>query len=616
MEEVLTKIRSKEKSVTSEIIDTFFEAVDNINLLVNAFSKGEEISLNINDLIHKIKEIVEEERYGLEKKLIKQIVSVLREEEKEHVRLAVSRGFKLYLVKTVIAEGSSLAPVKAFTALQKLEEKGEVITTIPSGSEISKNSFNGEMVILVAYDKIEELKKVLKDEVEVQELYCTEINLKQLGISVSQPESVKKKEDKAEGIEHLIKKVETFLHEKKSATFAGKDLLHGLKSIEEIKIKVRDVDKLLTLIGELILIRNRFLMISKGYNLRILRDAMASLNQVTNELYSEILKIRLTPIEQIFNVFPRFVRDLSKEMGKQVDLVIDCDEVSLDKSIIEELTDPLVGLVRNAIDHGIETPDERRAIGKPSVGTLKLSAKREGELVAIVVEDDGRGIDVEVVKKVAVEKGLVPKSTVEKLSDQEILMLICLPGFSTKKSTSLVSGRGVGLNAIKQRVEAIGGYLEIESEKGKGTRITLLVPTTVTVLTVLLVGVEEQIYALPSSIVSSAIKLCMNSIKHAGKENIILHKGKIIPTYSLSKMLGFSSKNEDYAVILQKGDKLYGITVSSILGFEDVVVKYGGILSNVPWISGVTILGNEEVVLIVDPLQLIEKSMKNGGLYG
>lgn len=605
MEEVLSRIRNKEKLVTPKIVDIFFEVVDNISLIVDAFSKGEKTNLNVDEnLIRKLKEAAEEE-YKLKNEFINQVANILGEEEIEHVKHAMAQGFKLYLIKTVVAKGSPLASVKAFTVLQKLEEKGDVIVTIPNGSEISKSGFKGEMVILVAYNEIEELKKILKDEVDVQELYCMEVNPQSLGISIQQPEGEKKKEDKTEDIEHLIKKVETFLQEKRSATFTGKDLLHGLKHVDEVKVKVKDIDKLLTLIGELVLIRNRFLRVSKEYHLQALRDAVASLNQATNELYSEILKIRLTPIEQVFNIFPRFVRDLSKNMGKQVDLIVDCGEVALDKSIIEELTDPLVGLIRNAIDHGIETPDERRAAGKPSVGTLKLLAKREGELVAITVEDDGRGIDVELIKKIAVEKSLIPKSTVEKLSNQEILMLTCLPGFSTKKSTSLVSGRGIGLNAIKQRVEAIGGYIEIDSEKGKGTRVTLLVPTTVTVLTVLLVNVGDEIYAIPSSIISSAIKLNMNSIRYTGREGIILYKGRLIPIYSLSNMLGVSDKDESYAVILQKGDKLYGITVSSILGFEDVVVKYGGILSNIPWISGVTILSNEEVTLIVDPLQLI-----------
>ena len=605
IEEVLTRIRNKEKPVTPKIVDIFFEVVDNISLIVDAFSKGEKTNLNVDEnLIRKLKEAAEEE-YELKNEFIDQVANILGEEEIEHVKHAMAQGFKLYLIKTVVAKGSPLASVKAFTVLQKLEEKGDFIVTIPNSSEISKSGFKGEMVILVAYNEIEELKKILKDEVDVQELYCMEVNPQSLGIPIQQPEGEKKKEDKTEDIEHLIKKVETFLQEKRSATFTGKDLLHGLKHVDEVKVKVKDIDKLLTLVGELVLIRNRFLRVSEEYHLQALRDAVASLNQATNELYSEILKIRLTPIEQVFNIFPRFVRDLSKNMGKQVDLIVDCGEVALDKSIIEELTDPLVGLIRNAIDHGIETPDERRAAGKPSVGTLKLLAKREGELVAITVEDDGRGIDVELIKKIAVEKGLIPKSTVEKLNNQEILMLTCLPGFSTKKSTSLVSGRGIGLNAIKQRVEAIGGYIEIDSEKGKGTRVTLLVPTTVTVLTVLLVNVGDEIYAIPSSIISSAIKLNMNSIRYTGREGIILYKGRLIPIYSLSNMLGVSGKDESYAVILQKGDKLYGITVSSILGFEDVVVKYGGILSNIPWISGVTILSNEEVTLIVDPLQLI-----------
>ena len=610
MEEILTKVRSKEKTITPEIIDSFFEFVDNLEQIIDNFSKEGKIDLNVNEgLVRKLKGLAkEEERKELKEDFINQVKSILGEEEVENIKLAVSQGLKLYVVRIVMAKSASLASVRAFSVMQKLEENGTVIVTIPNGLEISSGKFKGEIIMLVAHRK-EEFEKILKNEADIEEVNYAEVNPQQLGISIQRLEEVeKKKESKSDEVEKLIKKVETILQEKKSATFASKDLLHGLRSIEEVKVKVKDVDKLLTLVGELVLIRNRFLRISKENNLQILRDAVASLNQATNELYSEILKIRLTPIEQIFNIFPRFVRDLSKEMGKQVDLIVDCGEVALDKSIIEELTDPLVGLIRNALDHGIELPEERRAAGKSSVGTLKLSAKREGGFIAITVEDDGRGIDTDLVRKIVVEKGLVPKSTVEKLSNKEVLMLICLPGFSTKKYASLISGRGIGLNAIKQRIETIGGYLEIDSEKGRGTKVTLLVPTTITVLTVLLVNVGETVYAIPSSIVSSIIKLNMsngNIVKYTSRENIIFHKGKLIPIYSLSQMLGFSCKNEDYAVILQKGEKLYGVTVSSILGFEDVVVKYEGILSGIPWISGVTILSNEKVALIVDPLQLV-----------
>jgi len=611
MEEILTKVRSKEKTITPEIIDSFFEFVDNLEQIIDNFSKEGKIDLNVNEeLVRKLKGLAkEEERKELKEDFINQVKSILGEEEVENIKLAVSQGLKLYVVRIVMAKSASLASVRAFSVMQKLEENGTVIVTIPNGLEISSGKFKGEIIMLVAHSKKEEFEKILKNEADIEEVNYAEVNPQQLGISIQRLEEVeKKKESKSDEVEKLIKKVETILQEKKSATFASKDLLHGLGSIEEIKVKVKDVDKLLTLVGELVLIRNRFLRISKENNLQILRDAVASLNQATNELYSEILKIRLTPIEQIFNIFPRFVRDLSKEMGKQVDLIVDCGEVALDKSIIEELTDPLVGLIRNALDHGIEFPEERRAAGKSSVGTLKLSAKREGGFIAITVEDDGRGIDTDLVRKIVVEKGLVPKSTVEKLSNKEVLMLICLPGFSTKKYASLISGRGIGLNAIKQRIETIGGYLEIDSEKGRGTKVTLLVPTTITVLTVLLVNVGETVYAIPSSIVSSIIKLNMsngNIVKYTSRENIIFHKGKLIPIYSLSQMLGFSCKNEDYAVILQKGEKLYGVTVSSILGFEDVVVKYEGILSGIPWISGVTILSNEKVALIIDPLQLV-----------
>lgn len=367
------------------------------------------------------------------------------------------------------------------------------------------------------------------------------------------------------------------------------------------------------LVGELVLIRNKLFMVGKIQDSPMLRDALTALDQTTNKLYSKILEIRLIPVKQIFDLSLRFVRDFSRKLGKQVDMVIDDDsnEVTLDRSIVEELTEPLIGIIKNALDHGIESPSERRTAGKPSVGTLKLSAKRRKEFVAITVEDDGRGIDVELVKKIAVKKGLIPQSTVEKLSSQEALQLIFLPGFSTKKFTLSTNEECVGLNTIKQRIEDLGGYLKIESEKGKGTKVTLSVPVTkaiVSVITVLLVGVKDEVYAIPSSMVQSIIKLKEKHVKHVEGKKITIYGEKIVPIYSLSKLLKFPSNHEGYVVILQKGVNLCGLTVSSILGFEDVAVRSEKILPSEVWILGTTILSNEKVALIIDPWTLIKQN--------
>jgi len=543
---------------------------------------------------------------------ISQIKNMIKEEESEDIKLAINRGFKLYLIKITVAENAPLASIGAFKIIQKLNEHGDVIVTIPSGSEVLKSSFKGEMMMLVAYRGTENIRKILEDEANIKEMFYTEVHPQELGVSCQEEGKIRGEEGQLGEIEYLIKKVETVLQKKKFETVTSTDILSRLKA-KEIRVKAKDLDKLFILVGELVLIRNKLFMVGKIQDSPMLRDALTALDQTTNKLYSKILEIRLIPVKQIFDLSLRFVRDFSRKLGKQVDMVVDDDsnEVTLDRSIVEELTEPLIGIIKNALDHGIESPSERRAVGKPSVGTLKLSAKRRKEFVAITVEDDGRGIDVELVKKIAVKKGLIPQSTVEKLSSQEALQLIFLPGFSTKKLTLSTNEECIGLNTIKQRIEDLGGYLKIESEKGKGTKVTLSVPVTkaiVSVITVLLVGVKDEVYAIPSSMVQSIIKLKEKHVKHVEGKKITIYGEKIVPIYSLSKLLKFPSNHEGYVVILQKGVNLCGLTVSSILGFEDVAVRSEKILPGEVWILGTTILSNEKVALIIDPWTLIKQN--------
>jgi len=604
MEDILVGLKRNEIMVTSELIDVLLDAVDYMSKVIDAFLKREEYPIKKN-IISKLREIARKKSEN-KNRFLKQLKEKIGEEEKDRISYALSKGLNLYIIEAKLAKGA-LAAVNAFMVMEKISEQGDVITTIPNGDKISSGSFNGKLVLLAAHKQEEDIYEIFKD-IPESKVKCTRISVSDLGIPLPSNFEHRSKSE-LENIEALIKKVESMLQEKKSVTISKKNLMNSIKLIEEVKVKVEDLDRIFTLIGELVLIRNRFLRLGKTRNLSVLTEVISALNQTTNDLYREVLKIRLISIGQVFNVFPKLVRDLARKMGKEIDFIIEGGDASLDRTVLEELIDPLSSILRNAVDHGIEPPEERVAKGKPRVGTVKISARQEGDFTLITVEDDGRGIDTEVVKKVAVKKGLIPQSIVGNLSDEEALNLIFLPGFSTKESLSVVSGRGMGLNAIKQRAESLGGDLEVVSKKDKGTKFTLIMPTNVTILRVLLVKVNDQTYAVPSSIVSSLLKLDDKSLKFLGEQPIIIYRDNIIPVYNLSDLLEVPSHKNDYGVILKKRDKLYCIAVSDLLGFEEVVVKSSGNekILNMPWLSSITILSDGKIALIIDPWHLIER---------
>lgn len=603
MEDILDGIRKGKIKVSPELIDSLLYAVDKISTAVEDFSKGKTPTVN-EEVITRLKKTVQGSVNGKDG-VIEELRRRLEGGEVEQIASLLSRGLNLYLVHAKLP-GGMLSSINAFKAIQKLSEKGEVVATIPDGEKISSGSFGGDITLLTVHPNDQDIRESFKDiadaEVEVRRLKPSDLGL----TFPSKPKLEEKSE--LENVEVLIKKVERTLTDRKSVTLSSEESIRGLKIIEEVRVKVEDLDRIFTLVGELVLIRNRLLKLSETQNIPSLRQVATSLNQTTNELYNEILKIRLLSVGQIFNLFPRLVRDLARNLGKEVDLILEGEDVSLDRTIIEELVDPLVGLLRNAVDHGIESPQERRAKGKPRVGTIKVSAKREGELTLITVEDDGRGIDLDLVKRIAVKKGFISKSTAENLSDNDVLNLLYLPGFTAKDKVSLVSGRGMGLNAIKQQIESLGGYLEVQSEKDKGTKFTLVMPTNVTILTVLLVKAGGEVYAIPSSIISSIIRLDDEKVKRLNRQSVVVHRGKIIPVYSLSRLLDIQSEDKnEYCVVIRRRDRLCGISVSALIGFEDVVVKSvgGEKMLNLQWLSSVTILNDGSVALIIDPWNLI-----------
>jgi two-component system chemotaxis sensor kinase CheA len=374
----------------------------------------------------------------------------------------------------------------------------------------------------------------------------------------------------------------------------------GIKALsrmgQTIRIDVERLDELMNLVGELVIQRTRLAQIKE------LGNATDELARITNELQNLVMKVRMVPIEQVFNRFPRMVRDLSQESNKKVRLEIYGADTELDKTVVDAMGDPLMHLIRNAIDHGIETPEERIKLGKPEEGVIKLLAYHEGNNIYIEVEDDGSGINIEKVKKKAVEKGILSEEALNRMSEEDIYNLLFIPGFSTSDKVTDISGRGVGMDVVKRRVEELNGTIKIESKPGKGTRVIIRLPLTLAIIQSLLVKVSDEVYAIPLSNIEEIVKLEEAEIRTVKNAEVLYSRGRVIPLYRLSRVLGLPDKNRcNFAVIVRTGGKQMGIAVDDLVGEEEIVIKSIDKMVNLNKnFVGATILGNGKVALILD----------------
>jgi len=393
-----------------------------------------------------------------------------------------------------------------------------------------------------------------------------------------------------------------------------------------IRVDIGRLDDLMNLVGELVLARNRLSQATQSLLEKYERiemskhiaDVSSQIDFVTTELQMAVMKTRMVPIEKVFNGLPLVARELMRTTGKDVDLQIYGKETELDKSIIEELNDPLVHMVRNAIDHGIETPEERTKLGKPSQGIVVVNAERDGNYILITMEDDGRGMDAEQIKKRAIEKGLIAQSQSEEMSISDMLNLIFIPGFSTKHEITNVSGRGVGMDVVKTNISKLKGIVEIASEVGKGTIITLKVPLTLAIIQGLLMKVVDEIFAVHLSAVLEIIRIEPDEIYTIQGREVIRVRDVILPLARMSDIIGNSNAAKRsaiaYVVVVGWAEKRIGLLVDSLQGQKEVVIKaLGNYLGNVPGIAGSTILGDGSVILVIDVGQFIELFARHFG---
>lgn len=391
------------------------------------------------------------------------------------------------------------------------------------------------------------------------------------------------------------------------------------KHIEQtIRVDVNRLDSLMLLMGELVLARNSLVQTVNRYNkedetiesTEALNGTVASVNYITSELQLAVMKMRMQPVGKVFGKFPRLVRDLARDSKKQIRLDISGEGTELDKSVIEEIGDPLVHLIRNSCDHGIESPEDRQARGKPAEGVVKLTAGQEGSNIIIAIEDDGKGLDVEAIRAKAVERGLATKTDVERMSDKEVFRFIFEAGFSTAKVVSDVSGRGVGMDVVRTNIEKLNGLIELESTVGVGTVITIKLPLTLAILQGLLVESDDDVFILPLSSVHETVKTEQSDVSYVNQKPVLRLRDEIIPVINLGETLkgspaGFVLTEKPYIVVVGLADRKLGIIIDRFLGQEEVVIKsLGQYLGTTEGIAGATILGDGRIRLIVDLLGL------------
>ena len=627
LESVLDNLRRERLKVTSEIIDLLFKGVDILKALFGDLASGEkekvekitgnsfkEVDEFINNIEEKIKKPQKEESKG--KTFL--IRNKPTGEEKEVFLTATEqhlRNMENCLTK-IKRENLNPELINAlFRIVHSLKSSAAYM-----GFEKIKNLANEEEIFL---DKIRE--GVISPSQQLFSLLrlCYESFVKLI-------DNVRSERKEDFNINPLLNKIkETYqtekpqeiLTSKSSSAREKKKLIKRTIRVEETKL-----DLLLNLVSELVINRSSFFTISEKLEnkcrvpeiSRELKNTTQTLRRITTDLQVLVTDLHMRPIKNLFNKFSRLVRDLSQERGKKINLKISGEETKLDKMVIEEITDPLIHLIRNAVDHGIETPQERRRQGKNPVGTIILSASQEGNNVTIKIKDDGRGIDPEIIRKVAIEKGIIDKDKGDSLRKKEILDLIFLPGFTTAKKVSDISGRGVGMDVVKNNIKKLKGEIEIDTQINTGTTFTIRLPLTLAIINALLVEVSGQVFALPVNCLAETVKVSLKEIKKVLKKQFLTLRGEILGLVKLSKLFSIPEESQNskriYIAVIQANRERIGLIVDTLLRQEEIVIKpLEGCLSDIQGLAGVTILGDGRVIPIIDPQGLIWLA-KNSGL--
>ena len=609
LENMFDAIRNEQMIVTPESMDTMFEALDHLEAMVQSIAEGGDGKRDVTEISKKLDVTGShaETASAVETAEASSAASDLNYNEFERTVLDEAReqGFKCYELTVTLSDACLLKAVRVYMIFERLNEAGEVVKTVPNAELLESEDFESEFSIsYLSKQPMEEVKKIVTAISEVEQVEISEVS----AFEEVAPAGTKAEKPEQKNEEVAAPAAKAPANDAPKANGNNGAAAGGTKTI---RVNIDRLDSLMNLFEELVIDRGRLEQIAKELENNELTDTVERMSRISGDLQSIILNMRMVPVETVFNRFPRMIRQLTKELNKKIELIIEGAETELDRTVIDEIGDPLLHLLRNSLDHGIESPEERVKKGKPEKGTVLLKAYHSGNHVFIEVEDDGGGINRKKVLEKALERGVITEREAETLEDHQIDSLIFAAGFSTADTISDISGRGVGLDVVKNKLESLGGSVSINSTEGQGSLFSIQLPLTLSIISVLLVKLEEETFAIPiSSIIETAV-IKKSDILQTHDREVIDFRGFIVPVVYLKKQFNVPNANdleeELHIIVVRKGDKLTAFVVDSFIGQQEVVLKsLGDYLPNVFAISGATILGDGQVALIVDCNALIK----------
>lgn len=618
MEDVLSKFREGELKVTQNVVTVLFDCLDTLERMVNNISEGIDDKIEISTVIASLEGVGRENSQVQEVKNVEKTEDVVVENNDEEFQLVLNeydiniikqareKGYGAVKIKIDLRENTLLKSARAFLIFKEIEDHGEIIKSLPSTEDIENENFDFSLeLVVLTQTSAGELNNIIANISEVDKVLALPIELNNEvnnnnveAEAVKAEEKIKKVENNVFANNAIVEKDIVRTTKQKPATKDYK------KAHQSVRVDLDRLDKLMNMVSEIVIHRTRLEQISSQYKSVDLTETLEQVARTTSDLQDLVMKIRMLPLDVVFNRFPRMIRDLAVESNKEINFIIEGQDTELDRTVIDEIGEPLIHLLRNAADHGIESKEVRIAKGKDPVGTIKLIAYQEGTKAVIKVEDDGSGVDVEKVKAKAERLGI----STDGMNDDDIRNLIFAQGFSTNEVVTDISGRGVGMDVVKTKIAALGGTVDMISEVGKGSSFIIKLPLTLQIIQALLVKVGEETFAISLGFIDRVIDYKEDRIKKTNGKEVIVYRDTVIPLVRLRKRLdiGGECTGKNFIIIVKVGNKEVGLLVDSLLGQQEVVIKpLGKTLEGLKEYIGATILGNGLVTLILDIAALI-----------
>lgn len=625
MENVFQEVRSEKVKVTSEMIDILFRCLDAIEGYLETIKSTSDEGTEENEAIiaalnrfldgsgsettkpaEQKQESAGEEQTGreTEKKFLEVRFS---DKDKDAMRAAEATGTKLYGMTVSVHKDCLLKAARAFLVFKAVEEFGQIVVYDPSSQDIEDERFELDFNIFVSSDaELDKLLKAVESVSEIAGAVGEQVKCADLFGDAPVQSNTPAPVDGAQNSDAAVHK------DNKQAPAKAKTTSKPVAN-RTVRVDIEKLDALMNQVSELIIAKNSLVSISSqegnNFQSQTFHEQIEYLERITTSLHESVMKVRMVPIESVVNKFPRMIRDLSRKLNKKMELYMTGEDTELDRTVVDQIGDPLQHLLRNSADHGLESGEVRKERGKPETGSINLNAFQEGNNVIIEVGDDGNGIDTESIRHKAIERGLVTPEQAERLSQKEIIDFLFMPSFSMAKQITDISGRGVGLDVVKSNIEALGGDVEVKSVLGEGTKFIVRLPLTLAIIQALMVEIRDEKYAIALGSIETIEDIPVNEIRHVEAREVINLRGVVFPMIRLDRILDIEPQEDPESltvVVVKKGDRLAGLVVDNLIGQLEIVIKsLGKYINNSKIISGATILGDGEVALILDVNTLI-----------